>query len=181
MKYISLVLTMLFLLASCKKNIGNNGIYVENATELKNAIEQSKPGDNIILSNGIWKNTGITFYGHGTKDKPISIIAETPGKVFLEGNSYLHLGGEHLHVGGLYFRNGYSPNSSIIRFMINEDSVANYCRVTNTVLKDFNQPNRYTNDRWIEFYGKHNSFDHNFVSGKSNDGETLRVFFTGNQ
>ena len=71
---------MLFLLASCKKNIGNNGIYVENATELKNAIEQSKPGDNIILSNGIWKNTGITFYGHGTKDKPISIIAETPGK-----------------------------------------------------------------------------------------------------
>lgn len=181
MKYISLVLTMLFLLASCKKNIGNNGIYVENATELKNAIEQSKPGDNIILSNGIWKNTGITFYGYGTKDKPISISAETPGKVFLEGNSYLHLGGEHLHVSGLYFRNGYSPNSSIIRFMINEDSVANYCRVTNTVIKDFNQPNRYTNDRWIEFYGKHNSFDHNFVSGKSNDGETLRVFFTGNQ
>lgn len=181
MKKILLVITSLFLMASCEENNSKKSIYVKDIAELNQAIKQAVPGDDIILSNGIWNNTAIKFYGKGTKEQPISISAETPGKVYLEGNSYLKLGGEHLTVKGLYFKNGYAPESSIIRFMINEDSVANNCRVTNTVIKDYTKPNRFTNDRWIELYGKHNTFDHNYISGKSNDGETLRVFFTGNQ
>ncbi|WP_116771016.1 chondroitinase-B domain-containing protein [Maribacter litoralis] len=181
MKNVLLVFVLVFLIISCTEKNRVNGIRVENMAQLNNAIEQAVAGDHIILSNGIWENATIKFYGKGTKEQPIILKAETPGKVFLEGNSYLQLGGEYLTVTGLYFTNGHSPKSSVIRYMINEDSVANYCQVTNTVIKDFNKPNRYTNDRWIELYGKHNSFDHNYISGKSNDGETLRVFFTGNQ
>ncbi|WP_405412933.1 chondroitinase-B domain-containing protein [Maribacter sp. Asnod1-A12] len=181
MKNIFLIFTILILLASCKENISKKSIRVNDILELNSAITKATPGDNIILSNGIWKDAAINFYALGTKEKPITITAETPGKVFLEGNSFLHLGGEYLSVSGLYFRNGHSPNSSIIRFMISEDTVANNCKISNTVIKNFNKPNRYNNDRWIELYGKNNSFDHNYISGKSNDGETLRVFFTGNQ
>ncbi len=34
----------------------------------------------------------------GTKERLITLRAETPGNVFIEGNSYLHLGGEYLMV-----------------------------------------------------------------------------------
>ncbi|WP_299800717.1 chondroitinase-B domain-containing protein [uncultured Maribacter sp.] len=181
MKNILQAITVFIALASCTENSSKKTLIVNDIAELNTAIAKASPGDKILLADGIWKDAAIKYYGNGTEKQPITISAETPGKVFLEGNSFIQLGGEYLTVSNLYFRNGYSPNSSIIRFMINEDSVANNCRVTNTVIKDYNQPNRYTNDRWIELYGKHNQFDHNYISGKSNDGETLRVFFTGNQ
>jgi hypothetical protein len=38
----------------------------------------------------------------------IALRAEEPGKIFMAGESFLHLGGGYLVVDGLYFRNGYS-------------------------------------------------------------------------
>ncbi|MCH3883457.1 chondroitinase-B domain-containing protein [Tenacibaculum aquimarinum] len=180
MKNILQIIFTSLLLFSCSKNLQTNGNLVSDFTALEKAIKSAVAGDEIILKDGIWKDAPIKFYGKGTEENPITLRAETPGKVFLEGQSFLHLGGEHLIVDGLYFKNGYSPES-VIRFKINEDSVAFNTRVTNTVIKDFTKPNRSTNDRWIEFYGKNNKLDHSYISGKSNDGETLRVFFTGNQ
>ena len=101
--------------------------------------------------------------------------------MFFEGKSYLHLGGEYLIVDGLYFRNGYSPEISILRYRIGKDSTAFHSRITNTVIKNFTKPSRLTNDHWIEFYGKHNKIDHCYIEGKSNDGETIRVFQDGNK
>ncbi|MBU2947438.1 chondroitinase-B domain-containing protein [Zobellia uliginosa] len=181
MKANLLLIVAIFLLLSCGKNSNGKTLHVNDIPELNKAIEEAVPGDEIVMANGTWKDTQIIFFGTGTKENPISLRAETPGKVFMEGQSYLHLGGEHLIVDGLYFRNGYSTRSSIIRYMISEDSIAYNCRVTNTVIEDFTKPNRLVNDRWIEFYGKHNQLDHCYISGKSNDGETLRIFFTGNE
>ncbi len=172
---------LVFLLFSCGENLPLKSIYVKDALELEKAIHQATPGDEIVMANGVWKDAQITFFGKGTKDQPITLRAETPSKVFIEGESFIHIGGEHLIVDGLYFRNGYSPKGSIIRYMIGEDSIAYNCRVTNTVIKDFTQPNRLVNDRWVEFYGKYNQLDHSYISGKSNDGETIRIFFTGNE
>ncbi|CAM3609972.1 chondroitinase-B domain-containing protein [Zobellia roscoffensis] len=181
MKANLLLIVAIFLLLSCGENSNGKTLHVNDIPELNKAIEEAVPGDEIVMANGTWKDTQIIFFGTGTKENPINLRAETPGKVFIEGQSYLHLGGEHLIVDGLYFRNGYSPKSSIIRYMISEDSIAYNCRVTNTVIEDFTKPNRLVNDRWIEFYGKHNQLDHCYISGKSNDGETLRIFFTGNE
>ncbi|MDP5105727.1 MAG: alginate lyase [Polaribacter sp.] len=184
MKIKYLLITALLFLASCgepsKENNINSSISTNN-TELFEAIKKAVPGDEIILANGIWKDVEINFYGVGTKEKPITLRAETPGKVFIEGQSYLQLGGEYLLVDGLYFRNGYTPISGIIRYMIGKDSVANNSRVTNTVIEDFTQPSRLATDQWIEFYGKHNQLDHCYITGKSNDGETLRVYLSGNE
>ena len=181
MKNTILLISTVVLLFSCNGISNHESIYVKDILELNKAIEKAVPGDDIVLANGVWQDARIKFYGLGTKDRPITLSAETPGNVFIEGNSYLHLGGEYLMVNGLYFRNGFSPGSSIIRYMLNKDSIANNCRVTNTVIEGFTKPNRLINDRWIEFYGKHNQLDHCYISGKSNDGETLRVYFTGNE
>ena len=176
-----LILSALLWLISCGKKTAQNTIHVKNIHELNKAIKKVVPGDEIVLTNGVWSNVAINFYGLGTKKQPITLRAETPGKVFIEGESYLYLGGENLIVDGLYFRNGYSPKKTIISYKINKDSIAYNARITNTVIKDFTKPNKALNDRWIEFYGKHNQLDHCYISGKSNDGETIRVFFTGNE
>ncbi|WP_158844446.1 chondroitinase-B domain-containing protein [Algibacter sp. L1A34] len=183
MKQIIIAFTTIFLFFSCNGNPKSeeNKLYVKNETALKKAIEHVKAGDEIILANGIWTNIKIDFYGHGNKDSPIILRAETPGKVFIEGESYLHLGGEYLIIKDLYFKNGYSPSSSIIRYKIGEDKTAFNTRVTNCAIENFTKPSRLTNDKWIEFYGKHNTLENCYITGKSNDGETLRVFQDGNE
>jgi poly(beta-D-mannuronate) lyase len=179
-KYLLLTLTVLILL-SCNVNSKQERVFVKDIAQLEKAIKLANPGDVIVLSNGVWKDAQIAFYGLGTESQPITLRAEEAGKVFIEGESYLHLGGEHLNVEGLYFKNGYSPTSSIIGFQINEDSTAFNCKVTNCVIENFTKPSRLSNDHWIDFFGKHNILDHCYIAGKSNDGETIRVFQTGNK
>lgn len=174
-----LICIIISVITSCSTK--NSQIRVTTEDELKTAIREAQKGTNIVLANGTWKDIQIRFYGNGTKQAPISLSAETPGKVFLEGQSNIHLGGTHLVVNGLYFRNGYSPNKGVIRFKIGTDSTAFYSRVTHTVVDGFTRPNRWENDRWIELYGKHNHFDHNYIAGKSNDGATFMVYHDGNE
>jgi poly(beta-D-mannuronate) lyase len=181
MKNNLLLISAFLMLFACSTNTNREGIYVKNIVELNKAIGQAAPGDEIVLANGIWQDVQINFFGRGTNKQPIKLRAETPGEVFIEGQSFLHLGGEHLTVSGLYFRNGYTPSSGIIRYKIGEDSVANNCQVTNCVIDGFTQPSRLISDRWIEFYGKHNKMDHCYIAGKSNDGNTLMVYHLGNE
>ncbi len=178
------IASLLLLLISCQNSTSLtqiSGDKVSNAEELKNAILNASAGDNIILSNGIWKDVQIDFFAHGTESKPISLRAETPGEVFIEGQSYLKLAGEHLNVDGLYFRNGYTPTGVVIEFRNNKDSLASHCSVTNVVIEDFNQPRRDQGDLWVEFYGRHNTLDHCYLAGKANQGPTVRVDLKGNQ
>lgn len=181
MKNSLLLICTILLFLSCDKNSNSSSIYVENFAELSEAINQATSGDEIVLANGIWKDVQINFYGMGTKDASITLRAETSGEVFIEGQSFLHLGGEYLIVDGLHFRNGYTPARGVISYQIGSDSTAFHSQVTNCVIEDFSQPNRWKRDRWIEFYGKHNQLDHCYISGKSNDGTTVMVFHKGNQ
>jgi len=177
-------ISFIFLIASCQNGITTpniSGKKVSNATELNNAIANAEAGDNIILTNGIWKDVQINFTGHGTETQPISLLAETPGKVFIEGKSCLKLAGEYLNVDGLYFKNGYTPTDVVIEYRINKDSLAMHCKVTNCVIEDYNQPHRDRGDLWVEFYGRHNTLDRCYLAGKSNQGPTLRVDIKGNQ
>jgi poly(beta-D-mannuronate) lyase len=174
-----LLIAVTLIIISCKQKV--NTTFVTNNTELNQAIKEAKPGTEIVLKDQIWKDAQIKFYGNGTKEKHITLKAETPGKVFLEGESFIHLGGENLIVDGLYFRNGFSPKESILKYRIGKDSTAFNCRITNTVIKNFTKPSRLINDHWVDFYGKHNQLDHCYIEGKSNDGETIRVFQDGNK
>jgi poly(beta-D-mannuronate) lyase len=158
-----------------------NSIKVSNNDELVEAIANAEAGDDIVLTNGIWKDIAIVFKGNGTKNKPIKIKAEENGKVFIEGKSSLKIGGNFLIVEGLYFRNGYTPSKDVISFRISEEEVANNCKVINCVIVDYNQPKRDKDDLWVQFYGKHNELSHCYLAGKTNRGPTVRVDLKGNQ
>ncbi|OGS69597.1 MAG: alginate lyase [Flavobacteria bacterium RIFCSPLOWO2_12_FULL_35_11] len=174
------VLSVVILLISCQK-MSSNTIKVTNIEELNAAIKNAKAGDEIVLANGVWKDVQIKFYGKGTKDKPIVLRAETAGKVFIEGESDLKIGGDYLEVSGLYFKNGHTPSDAIIAFNIDSNKNANNCKVTDCVIEEFTQPDRAKQDHWIEFWGRNNQLDHCYIAGKSNDGPTVRVFLKGNE
>ncbi|MCU4174566.1 chondroitinase-B domain-containing protein [Carboxylicivirga sp. N1Y90] len=179
MKFNLVVLAVvLFLFTACQPKA--NEIYVKNADELNAAIENAVAGDNIVMANGVWENVEIEFSGEGEDGLPITLRAETAGEVFIEGQSNLEIGGSYLVVEGLYFRNGYTPSKNVIQFKIGKSQVATHCRVTECLIEDYNQMSRDRSDHWVEFFGRFNQMDHCYLSGKSNEGPTLRVDIKGN-
>ena len=148
---------------------------VDDISAYKKAVVNLEPGDTVVLKNKIWMNFEILFEGNGTAEQPITLKAETKGKVIISGESNLRLAGKHLVVSGLVFKNGYTPTSAVIAFRKNKTEVANNSRVTETVIDHFNNPERFENDSWVAMYGKNNRFDHNHLEGKSNKGVTMAV------
>jgi len=153
---------------------------ISDKDELLNKIANAEPGDVITIANGVYEDLQIKINKSGTKDDPITLKSESPGKVILQGQSDLKLGGDYLIIDGLYFINGFSPSRAVISFAI-EDTVANHCIVTNCVIKDFNKMQRNKSDLWVIFKGRHNQMDHCYLAGKSNRGPTVRVDLEGNR
>ena len=165
----------LFLLSTSAYSALAEDYRVTDQNEFWALSEKLRPGDNIILGNGIWTDFEIVFEGRGLADAPITLRAETPGEVIITGASNLALSGEYLVVSGLVFRDGYTPSQSVISFRKSKDELANNSRVTQTVIHNFTNPERFEADYWVAIYGKNNRFDHNHLEGKRNRGVTLAV------
>ncbi|MEM9495010.1 MAG: polysaccharide lyase 6 family protein [Pseudomonadota bacterium] len=148
---------------------------VEDQTAYKHALSKLKPGDTLVLADGVWRDFEIVFEGIGEEDAPISLTAQTPGKVILSGQSNLRLAGEFLEVSGLVFKDGHTPTSEVISFRVDAENLANNSRITEVVIEDYNQPERQEVDFWVMMYGKNNRFDHNHLAGKRNKGVTMAV------
>ena len=148
---------------------------VKTQKEYFEAVSNAKAGDIIILADGVWNDFEIVLDAEGTKENPISLNAQTKGKVILSGESSLKLGGKYLHVSGLVFKDGFSPTGEVISYRVNKDRLAYHSRVTETVIDNFNNPERFEADFWVMMYGKHNRFDHNHLVGKRNVGVTMAV------
>ncbi|MBK8199720.1 MAG: right-handed parallel beta-helix repeat-containing protein [Acidobacteria bacterium] len=152
-----------------------HGQIVRTVDEYEAAAKNLKPGDQIILANGVWQNFDLVLEAVGTKQAPIRLTAETPGQVILSGQSSLRLAGEYLDVSGLVFRDGYTPRGEVVSFRRDSDHLAHNSRVSQTVIEDYSNPDRRQVDLWVALYGKNNVFEHNHLSGKRNAGPTLAV------
>lgn len=181
MKVIVAISTLCMFLVSLKPSAQSSTLKVTNVSQLNEAIKNSQAGTKIVLANGIWKDVEIKFFGKGTKEHPIILTAEEQGKVTIEGVSNLQIGGTYLEVNGLYFKNGYTPSKNVIQFKINNDSIANHCKVTQCVIEEFTQPDRDISDHWIEFWGRYNELSHCYITGKSNFGPTVMIRLEGNE
>lgn len=182
MKKLLLLLGVCFVMFSCNEKTEESvGNLVHNNEELEKAIKEAQPGDKIVMANGEWKDVQIKFLAEGTENNPISIKAETPGKVLIKGVSNLQFGGNYLVVDGLHFKKGHSPSSAVVEFKIDEEHIANHCTLTNSVIEDFNKMQRDDSDRWVQFWGRHNTLSNCYISGKTNRGPTIRVDLKGNE
>lgn len=173
MKLLIFSLLILTTFNSLSKNIE-----IKNQIELQKANANAKPGDVIILKNGEWKDVEISLTCNGTMKMPIIFKAQMAGKVIITGRSKLKFGGNFIIVDGLVFKNGFA-NEDVISFRINENLISNNCRVTNTVIDDFNNSNRLNDNYWVAFYGKNNRIDHCSFYNKKNIGVLVAVMLEG--
>ena len=148
---------------------------VRTQDEYRRAASNPQPGDVIVLANGEWRDFEIVLTGRGTPERPIALLAQEAGKVIITGRSNLKLGGRHMLVSGLVFRDGYTPTGEVIAFRRTKEDVATDSRVTQVVIENFNQPDRTRTDYWVALDGQRNRFDHNVLLGKTNAGVTLAV------
>lgn len=159
----------------CASDASAAQIKVRDQAQFRAAVKSVKPGDEIVLADGEWRDFKILLEGRGEPGRPIALRPETKGKVILTGQSNLRLSGEHLLVSGLVFRDGHSPSDELIAFRRDSRRTASRSRVTEIVVDRFNQPDRRTQDIWVAIHGEDNRVDHSHFEGKSNAGVTLAV------
>ena len=148
---------------------------VRTQQEYRDAVRSAGPGDTVVLADGEWRDFEIVFAAEGLPDSPVTLTAETMGKVVIAGRSNLRIAGNHLVVSGLVFRDGYTPTNDVVAFRRTKQHLANHSRVTQVVIDRFNNPERHETDFWVMMYGKNNRFDHSMLIGKSNTGVTMAV------
>ncbi|HJZ90333.1 MAG TPA: polysaccharide lyase 6 family protein, partial [Gemmataceae bacterium] len=100
--------------------------------------------------------------GKGTAEKPITMRAQTPGKVILTGASSVTIDGEHLVVNGLYLKDAKAPGDGV-------RVAGRQCRVTETAVVDC------AYKFYVHLFGTENRVDHCYLAGKANDSPTLQV------
>src|SRR5260221_7660351 len=59
---------------------------IHSDQEFNNISQQIKPGDNIKIANGTCAAWSLIVNTNGTADKPITVQAETTGKVIFSGD-----------------------------------------------------------------------------------------------
>lgn len=151
-----------------------------DANALEAAIRQAQPGDTIVMADGAWKDAEILFRAKGTSGAPITLRAQTPGKVVLSGASSLRFVGEHLVVDGLLFKDGAVPKGHVVAFRGDSDEEASDCRLTNTAIIDYNPPGDIPeSSTWVSLYGARNRVDHCRFVGKNNASPLLIVWLNG--
>jgi poly(beta-D-mannuronate) lyase len=175
MRNILSIQTLLILLFFSCQPQGEKQTLVHTLEEYNQAVNDAKPGSTIVLANGVWENVELLFEGKGTAEAPITLTVEEKGKVTLEGQSYLQIAGEYLHVEGLIFKNGFTPTNEVISFRKNNKELAYNSRLSECVIDNYSNPERHEQDSWVALYGKNNRVDHNHFEGKGNRGVTLIV------
>jgi len=152
---------------------------VTTPAELVAAMKSAKPGDTLAMADGVWNDADLLFEGEGAEGKPITLRAQTPGKVVLSGRSRLRIAGSYLVVDGLCFRDGWMAGQ-VVEFRRDSKRLSDHCRLTNTAILDYNPPDKKVDTKWVGLYGTHNRVDHCYLAGKTSAGTTL-VVWVGDQ
>lgn len=168
-------LAMLLAVAATASPAAGADYLVRSKDEFKKVSARVQPGDTVRLADGTWRDFRITLSGKGTPDRPITLKAQTPGRVIISGTSDLRLSGEHLVVSGLVFRDGEAPGKELIAFRRSGQDYARNSRVTEIVVDGFNKADRRAEDIWVAMYGTGNRVDHSYFAKKGNSGVTLAV------
>lgn len=151
-------------------------IPVAEVAALEKALTSARPGDNLILGEGEWRDAKLVFTGQGTKAAPITLKAAKPGKTVLTGKSTLRLGGANLVVEGLLFKDPDPGVRSLIEFRQGSGKLAQHCRITNCAVISMMEADDSEGSQWIGLYGTGHRVDRCTFEGKSGVGATCVVW-----
>jgi poly(beta-D-mannuronate) lyase len=148
MKYLLIILCIAHQCRSCCRLKINCG----TIAELNHWQQNAKAGDHIFLKDGVYKDAVIKFSNNaGTENSPVTVSAQHPGKVFLEGNSSISFSGQYIHIKDLVFQNGGHElkNKQVIEFRVSEKEQASHCTVSDCVINDFNNTIKTDVNAWV--------------------------------
>ena len=139
---------------------------VTSAADIGNAALIVKPGDILVMSDGVWRDQPIVLRGKGTADKPITLRGDTPGKVILTGKSSVVIDGEHLVMSGVFLKDCELTGDGVKLAGI-------HCRLTDSAVAGGKHK------FFVHLFGTSNRVDHCYLAGKTNDSPTLQVEVEG--
>ncbi|WP_316767746.1 polysaccharide lyase 6 family protein [Pedobacter frigiditerrae] len=145
---------------------------VKSAAELAQLV--LKPGDQVMLANGNWKDQQLVFKGKGTSQNPILLKAENALKVNFTGTSSIKIEGAWLLVDGLNFKDGATNGEDVILFAENSSN----CRLSNSSVINYNPTDKAKEYTYVSLYGSRHRVDHCYFEGKTNIGPTLVVWLS---
>ena len=150
--------------------------FVSSASDITTALDSAGPGDTLIMTDGVWTNQQISFADDGTAGNPITLRAQTPGQVILNGNSTLDISGDWLVVDGLKFEGGAlaDGSSAIVEFR-GSNGEANNSRLTNSAIVGYNPVDISDRYHWVELFGQNNRVDNNRFEDHNHSGVTVVV------
>jgi len=158
-----------------------NDFLVGSAAEIDAILSEVQPGDTITLEDGVWTDQQIHLCATaGTEARPVTLRAQTPGQVILNGESTLNIGGNWVVADGLNFNGGaLDAGDHVVEFRdsCGDGTVeATNSRLTNSAIIDYNPSDINTRYFWVSLYGQNNRVDHSSFSGQNHSGVTVTVW-----
>jgi poly(beta-D-mannuronate) lyase len=145
-------------------------ITVSSIAELEAAIEKAKPGDKIIVKNGVYTTTSnINVACVGTKEHPITITAQDFGKAEITGAGGFNLVSPSAYVIIRDFKFTHAASKA------KSSAGSSFCRWTNNI---FETPG---DGEDLLIAGNDNEVDHNTFQNKNAMGRFLAIRGTGSQ
>ena len=167
--------TTLFTLALAIPALAKD-IPLADAASFAAAAQTVNAGDTLILKDGTWADAQLKLHAEGTAAKPVTIKAQTPGKVILTGSSRLSVGGSHIIVDGLWFQNPTGPQ--VIELRKDSKQLASDSRITNCAVTNDTQLTSADSSQFVSIYGARNRVDHCYTAGKTTQGTTMVVWLS---
>lgn len=135
---------------------------VTSARDIEQVASQAKPGDVLLMSDGDWKDQVIQLKANGAEDKPITLRAQTPGKVRLVGESSIVAEGDYLVVSGVSLDHSTGEGDGVVLR-------GDHNRLTESSVVD----GKYK--FFVHLFGSDNRVDHCYLAGKTTDQPTLQI------
>ncbi|MCB1996258.1 MAG: hypothetical protein H6933_13035 [Burkholderiaceae bacterium] len=149
---------------------------VRNSIEIADAGRRASPGDVLEMANGVWVDQVVRFESSGRVGAPITLRAQTPGRVVLTGKSRLEIQGRWLVVDGLRFeQGGLNKGDAVVKIGGRQGVAAEDCRLTNSSIVAYNPPDPTIRYPWVELNGVRLQVDHSLFQGQNHSGPTIVV------
>jgi poly(beta-D-mannuronate) lyase len=145
-------------------------IKVSSIQSLQQAINKSTPGDVIIVANGTYSTTeSIVVNSKGTKEKPVTIKAETTGEVEIGGAKGFTIspGSEYIIIDG--FRFTHTTGTAGIL------SGATHCTITRNLFECKAPADSKGTRPCFNVSGDDNEISYNTFQNKTDEGQMLSV------
>jgi poly(beta-D-mannuronate) lyase len=103
---------------------------VRSADGLAKLLPLLRPGDTVVIADGVYENWSVNLDGRGTIDQAITIRSQSPNGVTFTGRTSFRITGQYLHLTGFLFDGCKMEGISPIEFDRSE-----HCRLSNSTFQ----------------------------------------------